>query len=388
MPRSARATRVSFDRLDSDGCMSTNDQVTLLASGRQRRPPEPTSSRAALTEICLDLARQLQGDAEGASHDITIEVVARGIRGRRGRGRPLRRPQQPLQGRDLRQRPQLGPRARRDRHDRRATFDPYDVDVWMNGVRVCSAGGPDRPRDDVDLTPRATASSDRPARSATRPRRSSRTTSRTTTSTRTAPTRHDRHRSAGHRSRRGRAPRRRRSSSRCRGCSASSDQVIVIKYGGNAMVSEELQDAFAADIAYLRYVGVKPVVVHGGGPQISSMLDRLGDPQRVQGRLPGHQHRGDQRRAHGAHRADQPAAGRQDQRARPARDRPERRGRRPVRRPPARRRGRRDRARPRPRRRCRRGRPAAGARPARRGPHPGRLEHRARSRPSRATRST
>jgi acetylglutamate kinase len=53
------------------------------------------------------------------------------------------------------------------------------------------------------------------------------------------------------------------------------DQIVVIKYGGNAMVSEELQDAFAADVAYLRYVGVKPVVVHGGGPQISSMLDRL-----------------------------------------------------------------------------------------------------------------
>ncbi|MGF2047073.1 hypothetical protein ACQUFG_17195, partial [Enterococcus gallinarum] len=43
------------------------------------------------------------------------------------------------------------------------------------------------------------------------------------------------------------------------------DQVVVVKYGGNAMVSDELQDAFAADIAYLRYVGVKPVVVHGGG---------------------------------------------------------------------------------------------------------------------------
>ena len=53
------------------------------------------------------------------------------------------------------------------------------------------------------------------------------------------------------------------------------DQVVVVKYGGNAMVSDELQDAFAADIAYLRYVGVKPVVVHGGGPQISSMLNRL-----------------------------------------------------------------------------------------------------------------
>ena len=61
------------------------------------------------------------------------------------------------------------------------------------------------------------------------------------------------------------------------------DQIIVIKYGGNAMVSEELQDAFAADIAYLRYVGVKPVVVHGGGPQISSMLDRLDIPSEFKG---------------------------------------------------------------------------------------------------------
>ena len=61
------------------------------------------------------------------------------------------------------------------------------------------------------------------------------------------------------------------------------DQVVVVKYGRNAMVSEELQDAFAADIAYLRYVGVKPVVVHGGGPQISSMLDRLAIPSEFKG---------------------------------------------------------------------------------------------------------
>ncbi|WP_150951669.1 acetylglutamate kinase [Microbacterium testaceum] len=61
------------------------------------------------------------------------------------------------------------------------------------------------------------------------------------------------------------------------------DQVVVVKYGGNAMVSDELQDAFAADIAYLRYVGVKPVVVHGGGPQISSMLNRLDIPSEFRG---------------------------------------------------------------------------------------------------------
>ena len=54
------------------------------------------------------------------------------------------------------------------------------------------------------------------------------------------------------------------------------DRVIVVKFGGNAMVSEELQRTFAEDIVYLRYAGLRPVVVHGGGPQISAMLDRLG----------------------------------------------------------------------------------------------------------------
>lgn len=54
------------------------------------------------------------------------------------------------------------------------------------------------------------------------------------------------------------------------------DQIIVVKFGGNAMVSPELQRAFAEDMVYLRYAGIRPVVVHGGGPQISAMLERLG----------------------------------------------------------------------------------------------------------------
>lgn len=54
------------------------------------------------------------------------------------------------------------------------------------------------------------------------------------------------------------------------------DKVIVIKFGGNAMVDEELQRAFAQDVSYLRYVGIKPVVVHGGGPQITARLAELG----------------------------------------------------------------------------------------------------------------
>jgi acetylglutamate kinase len=58
---------------------------------------------------------------------------------------------------------------------------------------------------------------------------------------------------------------------------------IVIKYGGNAMISRELQQAFADDIAFLRFAGLRPIVVHGGGPQISSMLDRLGIPSEFRG---------------------------------------------------------------------------------------------------------
>jgi acetylglutamate kinase len=51
---------------------------------------------------------------------------------------------------------------------------------------------------------------------------------------------------------------------------------IVVKYGGNAMIDDELKKAFADDIVFLRLCGIRPVVVHGGGPQISSMLSRLG----------------------------------------------------------------------------------------------------------------
>lgn len=55
-----------------------------------------------------------------------------------------------------------------------------------------------------------------------------------------------------------------------------TDKIVVVKYGGNAMVDDELKKAFAADMVFLRTIGVHPVVVHGGGPQISAMLTRLG----------------------------------------------------------------------------------------------------------------
>ncbi len=150
-----RATSTTFDRLDSDGCMSTNDQVTLLVSGASGVRPALDDFADALSEVCLDLARQLQADAEGASHDITIEVIGAASEADAVEvGRSVARNNlfkaaifgnDPNWGRVL---AAIGTTA--------AEFDPYDVDVWMNGVRVCSAGGPDAPRDDVDLRPRAT----------------------------------------------------------------------------------------------------------------------------------------------------------------------------------------------------------------------------------------
>jgi glutamate N-acetyltransferase/amino-acid N-acetyltransferase len=147
------ATRVSFDRLDSDGCMSTNDQVSLLASGASGVEPQLEAFTEVLTALCLDLAEQLQGDAEGASHDIRIEVVgAHSEDDAVEVGRSVARNNlfkaavfgnDPNWGRVL---AAIGTTG--------AAFDPYDVDLTMNGVRVCHAGAPDRPREEVDLTPR------------------------------------------------------------------------------------------------------------------------------------------------------------------------------------------------------------------------------------------
>lgn len=149
------ATRVSFDRLDSDGCMSTNDQVTLMVSGASQRTPDPEAFRAALAGLCTDLAIQLQSDAEGASHDITIRVTHAKTEDEAVEvGRSVARNnlfKAAIFGND----PNWG-RVLAAIGTTEAAFDPYDVDVWFNGVRVCSAGAPDRPREDVDLTPRAT----------------------------------------------------------------------------------------------------------------------------------------------------------------------------------------------------------------------------------------
>lgn len=147
------ATRVSFDRLDSDGCMSTNDQVTLMASGASGVIPSAEQFTELLAEACMSLMTQLQADAEGSSHDIVIAVsgavteddaleVARSV-ARSNLFKAAMFGNDPNWGRVL---AAIG--------TTNAAFDPYAVDVSFNGVRLCHAGAPDRPRDEVDLSGR------------------------------------------------------------------------------------------------------------------------------------------------------------------------------------------------------------------------------------------
>lgn len=149
------ATRATFDRLDSDGCMSTNDSVWLLASGASGIEADEAALTAAVTAVCDDLAAQLQQDAEGASHDITIEVTGAGTEDDAVVvGRSVARSnlfKAAIFGNDPNWGRVLAAIGTTD-----AAFDPYAVDVSFNGVRVCHAGEPDRPREEVDLAPRAT----------------------------------------------------------------------------------------------------------------------------------------------------------------------------------------------------------------------------------------
>lgn len=148
------ATRVTFDRLDSDGCMSTNDQVTLMASGASGITPDQDEFQAAVTAVCHDLAQQLLRDAEGSSHDIAIEVINAATEGDAVEvGRSVARNnlfKAAIYGND----PNWG-RILAAVGVTKAAFDPYDIDVEINGVSVSRKGQPDQSRDLVDLTPRA-----------------------------------------------------------------------------------------------------------------------------------------------------------------------------------------------------------------------------------------
>jgi glutamate N-acetyltransferase / amino-acid N-acetyltransferase len=148
-----RATTRSFDRLDSDGCMSTNDTVTLMASGASGIAPGLDDFTAALTQACTDLAMQLLADAEGADHEIAITVLNAATETEAVEvGRSVARSnlfKAAVFGKD----PNWG-RVLASIGTTTARFDPADLDVAMNGVWVCRRSTPDEPSDKVDLSGR------------------------------------------------------------------------------------------------------------------------------------------------------------------------------------------------------------------------------------------
>ncbi|MFC7549881.1 bifunctional glutamate N-acetyltransferase/amino-acid acetyltransferase ArgJ [Plantactinospora sp. GCM10030261] len=147
------ACRVTFDRVDSDGCLSTNDTVLLLASGASGIQPDQAELTAAVTAACHDLAQQLVADAEGATKQIAIDVVGAADEDDAVEvGRAVARNnlvKTALFGND----PNWG-RILAAVGTTGATFEPDGIDVAVNGVLVCRAGAAAEDRSKVDLTGR------------------------------------------------------------------------------------------------------------------------------------------------------------------------------------------------------------------------------------------
>jgi glutamate N-acetyltransferase/amino-acid N-acetyltransferase len=147
------ATGHTFDRLDSDGCMSTNDTVLLMASGASGVSPDIEEFTAAVRQACHDLAMQLLGDAEGAKHDIAIDVVgAASEQDAVTVGRAVARSNLlkcAIYGED----PNWG-RVLASVGTTDAVFDPFGIDVSFNGVQVCLRGEPGAARELVTFAGR------------------------------------------------------------------------------------------------------------------------------------------------------------------------------------------------------------------------------------------
>ncbi|MEU2076521.1 bifunctional glutamate N-acetyltransferase/amino-acid acetyltransferase ArgJ [Streptomyces sp. NPDC013489] len=147
------ATRATFDLIDSDGCMSTNDTVLLLSSGASGLTPAYPDFAEAVRTVCADLSRQIVADAEGASKDIRIDVVNAASEDDAVEvGRSIARNnllkcaihgEDPNWGRVL---SAIGTTS--------AAFDPDQLDVAINGVWVCKGGAVGEDRDGVDMTGR------------------------------------------------------------------------------------------------------------------------------------------------------------------------------------------------------------------------------------------
>ncbi|BFU43829.1 bifunctional glutamate N-acetyltransferase/amino-acid acetyltransferase ArgJ [Krasilnikovia sp. MM14-A1004] len=147
------ATRLTFDRIDADGCMSTNDTVLLLANGAANVEPSQEELTAAVTAVCQDLAQQLIADAEGATKHIAIEVLGAASEDDAVEvGRTVARNnlvKTALFGND----PNWG-RILAAVGTTSAAFEPDRVDVAVNGVWVCRGGAAAEDRSKVDLTGR------------------------------------------------------------------------------------------------------------------------------------------------------------------------------------------------------------------------------------------
>jgi glutamate N-acetyltransferase/amino-acid N-acetyltransferase len=148
-----RATAATFDRVDSDGCMSTNDTVLLLASGASGVTPDEATFEAAVAAVCADLAAQLVDDAEGASKTIAIEVVrAATMSDAVGAGRAVARSNLlkcAIAGED----PNWG-RVLAAVGTTEAAFEPGRLAVALTGVWVCRDGAAGEDRSKVDLSGR------------------------------------------------------------------------------------------------------------------------------------------------------------------------------------------------------------------------------------------
>jgi glutamate N-acetyltransferase/amino-acid N-acetyltransferase len=144
------ATKVTFDRVDSDGCMSTNDTVLLLASGASGTAPEYAEFAEAVRTVCDDLGQQLIRDAEGASKDIKVEVVNAASEDDAVEvGRSIARNNLlkcAIHGED----PNWG-RVLSAIGTTRAAFEPDRLNVAINGVWVCKNGGVGEDREKVDM---------------------------------------------------------------------------------------------------------------------------------------------------------------------------------------------------------------------------------------------
>ena len=147
------ATATTFDRLDTDGCMSTNDTVLLMASGASGVTPDKTEFTLALTDVCADLARQLQLDAEGANKMISIEVIGAASEADAVTvGRSVARNNLlkcAIGGEDPNWGRVLSAVGITD-----AVFQPDRLNVAINGIWVCRHGAPGDERAKVDLRPK------------------------------------------------------------------------------------------------------------------------------------------------------------------------------------------------------------------------------------------